>query len=118
MQREDLGEAHSDKSRSEYKSRGEYGIDDIDFESDDDDDDESGEQYDESGEKDHDYKSNFTDTELVDDPVFQGPSNPPTTSRINALLDECDGEWDGESVASCSPPHREWMGGRPNYLYG
>ena len=95
-------------------------INDLSFESgDDDDDDESGEDDDddESGDDDDDDKSDFTDTELVNDPVFYGPTNPltiaPTTSRNHAFLYEWEGGW----VGSCSPPHRPWMGESSQCLY-
>jgi hypothetical protein len=62
-----------------------------------------------SGDDDDDDKSNFTDTELVDNPLTIAP----TTSRNNAFLDE----WESQSVSSCSPPPRRWVGESPQCLY-
>ena len=120
MHRENLGKAHSDEASDAYDTESDTGsvprnngfrmwpqphrnwINDISFE---------------SGENDDDDESDFTGTELVDDPVFHGPTNPltiaPTTSRNHAFLDEWEGGW----VGCSSPPNRPWVGNNPQCLY-
>ena len=110
VQRENLGEDHSDDSGSETgsDSGSEGWVNKLQFDDVIDSDDEDSDVTD----SDDEYS---TPPEL-ENPVVQGPTRPRTMPRTmprpNAFLDEGVGSWEGEA----SPPHRDWIGG-PRSLY-